>query len=194
MLTQFAVCIDSLQDPNNSFKREHPPTVRWSELCEEGSNVDSSVVIWAKLNIRVEVQQTSQVSHNVFLESFWVMFWCPVGCCPAHGDSKVHDAFEKFVATDNNFRYLFRRTGFLRPKLRDWNGYIKLNTSSPLICLQFAVSRTPQIQRRSLTIYRPISSFNILLQLFQLAFRDLVDEDMGPFEFVFRFLEISFAN
>lgn len=113
MLTQFAVCIDSLQDPDNSFKRKHPPTVRWSELSEEGSNVDGSMVIWAELNIRVEVQQTSQVSHYVFLEFLGVMFRCPVGCCPAYGNSKVHDALEKFVATDNNFRFQSRWTGFL---------------------------------------------------------------------------------
>ena len=66
LLTQFAVCINLLQDPNDSFKRKHLPTICWSELCEEGSNVEGSMVIWEKLNIRVEVQQILQVSYHVF--------------------------------------------------------------------------------------------------------------------------------
>src|SRR5271168_5017522 len=53
LLTQLAVHIHLLQDPDNSLKREHPPTIRWSKLCEEGSNVEGIMMIWAKLNIRV---------------------------------------------------------------------------------------------------------------------------------------------
>ena len=39
-----------------------------------------------------------------------------------------------------------------------------------------------------------ISSLNILLQLFQFVFCDLVNENMGPLEFIFWFFKISFTN
>ena len=52
-LTHLIVCIYLLQETNDSFEREHPPSVYGTELCQEGPDVEACMVVWPEFDIGI---------------------------------------------------------------------------------------------------------------------------------------------